>query len=326
MDLALPRVADQFAAAADKAVSGAGGVDLARRAEADPAIRATQVKPILDALGVHDIDPTADVESAAVAGEMCRVAGRYVLPFPIVGYLLADPDHDMPAVLASSPPLRCDHGDLFPRWRVYDLAGGVSVSTPSGQPVGSRLAPFVTELKSPGAATGTSVAGVAYLSTLWAFYLLGVAEHSLELAIAHVKDRVQFGRPLAAMQAVQFELADATVAVDGLRELAHFTIWQGVSSEGVSREGVSREGVSSQGATTLADGLAARLHALDVLHPVLRLAQQLHGASGFCEEYDISVLVRHVQPAVRLPVDSEAMCEIVFNAIQTQGFTSLFSK
>jgi 3-oxo-4-pregnene-20-carboxyl-CoA dehydrogenase alpha subunit len=311
MDLALPRVAEQFAAAAERAVTGAGGVDLARRAEVDPTIRATEVKPILDALGVHDIDPTADVESAAVAGEMCRVAGRCVLPFPIVGYLLAEPDHDVPAVLASSPPLRCDHGDLFPRWRVYDLAGAVSVSTPSGQPVGSRLAPFVTDLNSPGAATGTSVAGVAYLSTLWAFYLLGVAEHSLELAIAHVKDRVQFGRPLAAMQAVQFQLADATVAVDGLRELAHFTIWQVVSRPG---------------ATTLADGLAARLHALDVVQPVLRLAQQLHGASGFCDEYDISVLVRHVQPAIRLPVDSDAMSEIVFNAIQVQGFDSLFSK
>jgi alkylation response protein AidB-like acyl-CoA dehydrogenase len=227
----------------------------------------------------------------------------------------------MPAVLASSPPLRCDHGDLFSCWRVYDLAGAVSVSTPSGQPIGSRLAPFVTDLNPPGAAAGTSLAGVAYLSTLWAFYLLGVAEHSLELAIAHVKDRVQFGRPLAAMQAVQFQLADASVAVDGLRELAHFTIWQVVSGQGVSSQGLS-----SQGATTLADGLAARLHALDVLQPVLRLAQQLHGASGFCDEYDISVLLRHVQPAVRLPVDSEAMSEIVFNAIQAQGFTSLFSK
>lgn len=311
MDLALPRVADQFAAAADRAVIGAGGVDLARRAEVDPAIRATDVKPILDALGVHDIDPTADVESAAVAGEMCRVAGRYVLPFPIVGYLLAEPGHEVPSVLASSPPLRCDHGDLFPRWRVHDLQGGVSLATPSGHPVGSRLAPFVTELNPAESATGTSVAGVAYLSTLWAFYLLGVAEHSLELAIAHVKDRVQFGRPLSAMQAVQYQLADATVAVDGLRELAHFTIWQVVSSPG---------------ATTLADGLAARLHALDVVQAVLRLAQQLHGASGFCDEYDISVLVRHVQPAVRLPVDSEAMSDVVFKAIQAQGFASLFSK
>jgi hypothetical protein len=310
MDLALPKVADEFAAAADKALLGAGGVELARRAEVDPVTRATEVKPILDALGVHDIDPTADVESAAVAGEMCRVAGRYVLPFPIVGYLLAEPAHRAPAVLASSPPLRCDHGDLFQQWRVHDLTGGVSLATPSGKLTGSRLAPFVANLGSRRSATGRSVAGVAYLSTLWAFYLLGVAEHSLELAIAHVKDRVQFGRPLAAMQAVQFQLADATVAVDGLRELAHFTIWQVVSNPG---------------GTTLADGLAARLHALDVVQPVLRLAQQLHGASGFCDEYDISVLVRHVQPAVRLPVDSDAMSEIVFDAIQARGFASLFS-
>jgi hypothetical protein len=311
MDLALPKVADEFAAAADKAMVAAGGVETARRAEADPAIRATEVKPILDALGVHDIDPRADLESAAVAGEMCRVAGRYVLPFPIVGYLLAGPDHDVPAVLGSTPPLRCDHGDLFREWRVHDVSGGVSLATPSHKPIGSRLAPFVTDLDDIGPAAGSGAADVAYLSTLWAFYLLGVAEHSLELAIGHVTDRIQFGRPLAAMQAVQFQLADATVAVDGLRELARFTIWQVVSDPGTG---------------TLADGLAARLHALDVAQPVLRLAQQLHGASGFCDEYDISVLVRHVQPALRLPADSDAMSEIVFSAIQAHGFDSLFSE
>jgi hypothetical protein len=36
--------------------------------------------------------------------------------------------------------------------------------------------------------------------------------------------------------------------------------------------------------------------------------------------------VRHVQPSVRLPVDSEAMSDVVFKAIQAQGFASLFSK
>jgi hypothetical protein len=311
MDLALPEVAEEFGIAAERAVVAAGGVELARRAEADPAIRVTDVKTILDALGAHDIDPRADLEAAAVAGEMCRVAGRYVLPFPIVGYLLAEPDHDVPAVLGSTPPLRCDHGDLFQRWRVHDLSGRLSLAAPSGEPIGSRLAPFVTDLEDSGPGAGSGLVGAAYLSTLWVFYLLGVAERAVELAIAHVKDRIQFGRPLAAMQAVQFQLADATVAVDGLRELAHFTVWR-VGSE--------------PGAQTLPDALAARLHALDVAQPVLRLTQQLHGASGFCDEYDISVLVRHVQPALRLPADSEAMSQIVFSAIQANGFDSLFSK
>jgi hypothetical protein len=316
MDLALPKVAEEFAASAHRAVVGIGGVDVARRAELDPCIRTTELKAILDALDVHDIDPTADLESAAVAGELCRIAGRYVLPYPIVGYLMARPNDGVPSALASAPPLRCDHGDLFQEWRVYDLSGEVTIAKPSGGRIGSRLAPFTTNLTpatsnvmSKGSVSRSTTLDAAYLATLWACYLLGVAERALELAIAHVKDRVQFGRPLAAMQAVQFQLADATVAVDGLRELARYTIWQVVCNPG----------------DALVDGLAARLHAVDVAQPVLRLAQQLHGASGLCDEYDISLLVRHVQPALRLPVDSENMSEVVFRAIEAQGFESLFS-
>ncbi|HSS10268.1 MAG TPA: acyl-CoA dehydrogenase family protein [Acidimicrobiales bacterium] len=310
MDLALPKVAEEFAAAAQRAVVGIGGVEAARRAELDPSTRTTQVKAVLDMLGVPDINPRADVEAAVVAGEMCRVAGRYVLPFPVVGYLMAGPDDGVPCVLASTPPLRCDHGDLFPQWRVHDLLGEVSLATPSGRRIGSRLAPFTTDLTRAGPTRPSGASDLTYLAALWAFYLLGVAEQAVELAIAHVKERVQFGRPLAAMQAVQFQLADATVAVDGLRELARFTIWR----------------VASDPDHALADGLATRLHAVEVAQPVLRLAQQLHGASGLCDEYDISVLVRHAQPALRLPIDSDGMSEIVFRAVQAQGFESLFSQ
>ena len=126
--------------------------------------------------------------------------------------------------------------------------------------------------------------------------------------MAHVKGRGQFGRPLADLQAVRFAIADATVAVDGLRELVHFTTWR----------------VGSAGPGALADALAARLAAQDVRQPTLRLAQQLHGAAGLADEYDISVLVRHFQPALRLPVDSDAMSDIVFDALRTHGFSTLF--
>jgi hypothetical protein len=62
-----------------------------------------------------------------------------------------------------------------------------------------------------------------------------------------------------------------------------------------------------------------------VAQPVLRSSQQLHGASGLCDEYDISILVRHVQPALRLPVDADAMSDLVFAAITTEGFATLFT-
>jgi acyl-CoA dehydrogenase-like protein len=309
MDLALPEAAAAFAAATEQAVTAMGGVDVARRAEVDPSIRTTEVLVVLERLGVPDIDPRADIESAAVAGELCRVAGRHVLPFPIVGYVMARPGEGTPAVLGSAPPLRAEHGDLFDQWLVHDLSGDVYVASSSSPPIGARLAPFTTDLVRKGAAPRADGDDVQYLYLLWAYYLLGVTEQALELAIAHVKDRVQFGRPLAAMQSVQFQVADATVAVDGLRELARFTLWR----------------VASDPRTALADALAARLQALDAAHSVLRLAQQLHGASGLCDEYDISILVRHVQTALRLPVDSGAMSEMFFDATRTSGFESLFS-
>jgi hypothetical protein len=308
MDLALPEVAQQFAHSVQRAVVALGGLELARRAEADPDLRAGPLKAAFDALGVCDLDPGADLESAAMAAELVRICGRYVVPFPIVGYVMADPSHAVPKALASSPPLRVDHGDLFTRWAVYDFSGQRTEAAPAGRPLASRLAPFVTALVATGQPEDDSGAEVALLCTLWASYLLGTSEHALELAVAHVKGRVQFGRPLADLQSVRFAIADATVAVDGLRELIRFTLWR----------------VGSAGPGALADALAARLAAQDVSRPTLRLAQQLHGAAGLAHEYDISVLVRHFQPALRLPVDADAMSDLVFGAVVTHGFSTLF--
>ena len=131
---------------------------------------------------------------------------------------------------------------------------------------------------------------VALHLTLTAWQVLGTADRAVELAVEHVNGRIQFGKPISAFQAVQFQLADAAVAVAGLRELAHFTLWR----------------LDAAPDEALADVLALRVHALDVARAVLRACQQLHGAAGVCDEYDISVLARHVQPALRLPCERRA--------------------
>jgi hypothetical protein len=308
VDLALPDVAEQFAAAADRALLGAGGLELARRAETDPAVRMKEVKVVLDALGIPDLDPRTDLDSAAMAAEMVRIAGRYVVPFPVVAYVVARPDDGVPLALASSPPLRVDHGDLFAKWRLHDFDGSSHDATPSSTRLASRLAPFVTDLAPQGHPVPSVPGELELLCVLWASYLLGVSEHALELAVDHVKGRIQFGRPLSDLQSVRFQIADATVAVDGLRELIHFTLWR----------------LATEPFDTLSDALAVRFSAQEVAQPVLRLAQQLHGAAGLADEYDISVLVRHVQPALRLPIDSDALSDILFNAITTGGFSTLF--
>jgi alkylation response protein AidB-like acyl-CoA dehydrogenase len=179
---------------------------------------------------------------------------------------------------------------------LHDLEGTSTAAVPAAPALGTRLAPFVTDLARQGEEGPSGPGEVELLCTLWASYLLGVSEYALELAVAHVSDRVQFGRPLAGLQSVRFQIADATVAVDGLRELIRFTLWR----------------IATDPLRSRADALAARLSAHDVAQPTLRLSQQLHGAAGLCDEYDISVLVRHVQPALRLPVDSDALSDLFF--------------
>jgi hypothetical protein len=51
-------------------------------------------------------------------------------------------------------------------------------------------------------------------------YLAGLADHALQLALAHTKDRRAFGATLAALPPVQQRLADAATATRGLLLLA----------------------------------------------------------------------------------------------------------
>ena len=192
------------------------------------------------------------------------------------------------------------------------LDGRGRVAVPKGGVFGSRLGPFVADLDPEGGrAASADVAVLTDVSlhlTLTAWQVLGSADRAVELAVEHVTSRIQFGKPLSAFQAVQFQLADAAVAVAGLRELAQFTLWRLAVAPG----------------DTLVDALALRVHALDVARSVLRTCQQLHGAAGVCDEYDISVLTRHVQPALRLPCSAERAAAELATAIRRDGFEGLF--
>jgi alkylation response protein AidB-like acyl-CoA dehydrogenase len=78
------------------------------------------------------------------------------------------------------------------------------------------------------------------------------------------------------------------------------------------------------GAAARTDALALRLHAADVARVALRTAQQLHGASGVSEEYDVSVLCRRVQSTLRVPVSAERVLDVLVDATRGSGFASLF--
>lgn len=55
--------------------------------------------------------------------------------------------------------------------------------------------------------------------------LVGSARHAFDLAVTHVVQREQFGRPVGSFQAVQHLLADAAVLVEGARSSAWHAAW-----------------------------------------------------------------------------------------------------
>lgn len=319
-DPELPGEAVELGIVARRAFEGLGGVTHARRAEADPRLR-HEITGVLEGLGAAYIDPRTDPVAFAAAAVLCREAGRVALAYPLPAALLRDRDGLPIAAVPSAPATaaRVDHGDLFDRWRLGSLAGTGGVASavdlptaapgPGGHTAGrGRLGPFVCDMEvlaHTGAADGTDVL-ISLCLAAWG--VLGALERALETTVSHVKEREQFGRPLAAFQAVQFQLADAEVATSGLAELAGFTLWR----------------LQRLGADARADVVALRLHAQQVASTVLRTAQQLHGAAGVCDEYDVSVLTRMTQPALRLAGGMHRSRADLTGAIAADGFDGLF--
>ncbi|GAC1311614.1 MAG: hypothetical protein NVSMB12_00130 [Acidimicrobiales bacterium] len=308
MNPVLPVESIEFGEAAQRAFARLGGVDAARRAEADPPERARAVARVLDELGADELDPREDLSVATAAAELCRMAGRVVLPYPVVAVLLRQPD-GTPFAVVGCDRGRVDHADLFDAWTVARIDGTGHAARRAGKSLAARLGPFVGDLAVEPASSRSMPGDVLLALTLGAWQILGALERALELAIEHVSGRVQFGQPIAAFQAVQFQLADAALGVDGLRELSRFTLWRLLTAPEAGTP----------------DVLALRVHALDTAKAVLRTTQQLHGASGVCDEYDISVICRHLQPALRLPFGAEHTVSLLVDAISTSGFSGLFA-
>ena len=306
MDPVLPDHIVELAATARRAFADIGGVDLARRAEADPSARQL-AGDALTALGAFEIDPLADADQALAAFALCREAGRVGLPYPLEP-LLCRLDRAVVVLVDPADPM-VDHADLLPSMLGVDLGGRVHDATVAAAALASRLGPFAVPVQLRAHEGSADVEGLT--TAAWALSsstVLGYVEGAIDLCVEHVRTRHQFDQRLADFQAVQFAIADAVVAASGLAELALFTFWR----------------ISELGAGARVDALALRLHAADVARTAMRTAQQLHGASGVADEYDVSVLCRRAQAALRIPASSDRILDSLSAAVRQHGFASLF--
>ncbi len=306
MKTELPQDISDFAAVAAKRLTRLGGPPAALRAETDDAVR-DAARTALSDVGAFDLDVRSGGDEVLAAAVLCRAAGATALPYPVVEELLAIEGARLALVDPGAP--RIDHGDLPGAWVAADLDGTRYRPQPAPR-TPAKLGPFLVAA-SLGAPDGTvPTRDVNLHLVLGSWRILGAVEQSLRIVTGHVRARVQFGKPLADFQAVRFAVADAAVAVRGLHELAKFT---------VSRRDTTPAQVLS------ADALVLRLKASDTARQVLRTSHQLLGALGFCDESDVSVLDRHTQPLIRLPLGAEALALRLIPDVPRGSFETLFS-
>ena len=104
---------------------------------------------------------------------------------------------------------------------------------------------------------------------------LGLAQGAYELALAHAKEREQFGRPIGRFQAVQFKLADMATEIEAGRALVYRAAW-----------------LKDQGRPFALEAAQAKLFTGELSHRVVSEALELHGGYGYMEESPIARFYR----------------------------------
>ncbi len=302
----LPQDIYDFATVATKRLARLGGPPAALRAEADDSIRRS-ARAALNEVGAFELDVRSSSDEVLAAAVLCQAAGATALPYPLVEELLAVDGARVALVNPRAP--RIDHGDLPGDWIAADLDGIRYHPRPASR-TNAKLGPFLVPATLSAPHGTVPAADVNLHLVLGSWRILGAMQQSLRIVTEHVRARVQFGKPLADFQAVRFAVADASVAVRGLHELAKYTL---------SRAESTQEQLRS------ADALVLRFKAADTARQVLRTAHQLLGALGFCDESDISVLDRHTQPLIRLPLSAEELGLRLIPDVRDASLETLFS-
>ncbi|MDR5699140.1 acyl-CoA dehydrogenase family protein [Agromyces aerolatus] len=300
--------ASDLGQAVGEAIDAAGGVDLVREFERDPAARAGVVERLLGPLGIWEIAPREDQVQLEAAAEACRAAGARLLMYPIAERLARPEGADAILLVPTTGRRAAVHADLDLNWAAATLRGDTAQLTRRGELVGEKLAMFVAEIDAE-IDVDRPQENAELVITLQSWWLLGVLERSLADTVVYTNERQQFGRPIIKFQATQFRLSDVAVAVQGLAELAKYTLWSIAQGDR---------------STALVDAVALRVSALQAADAVLRAGHQLHGAMGFADETNMSQYSRHTQGYRRLPEGETRGQLILSELVAEHGWASLF--
>jgi alkylation response protein AidB-like acyl-CoA dehydrogenase len=133
----------------------------------------------------------------------------------------------------------------------------------AGEPLGEPLA-------------GDVAAGLDRVEVALSAELVGISQRALDMTVAYVKERKQFGTPVGAYQAVSHRCAQMLLETEGARSATYFAAW----AAGAEPERLAL-------AASIAKAAAA-----DAGRHVTASAIQAHGGIGFTWEHDLHWLFK----------------------------------
>jgi alkylation response protein AidB-like acyl-CoA dehydrogenase len=136
---------------------------------------------------------------------------------------------------------------------------------------------------------------------------IGAAQATLDHAQKYMHERKQFGKPLAAFQALQFKLADMTTELVAARQMVR------LAASYIDNDHPEK---------TVYCAMAKRF-ATDVGFQVCNDAMQLHGGYGYIREYPIERFFRDARVHQILEGTNEIMRLIIGRRILDEGATEI---
>lgn len=127
---------------------------------------------------------------------------------------------------------------------------------------------------------------------------VGIAQGAFEIARDYAKQRVQFGKPISALQAIQFKLADMVVDIKASRLLTYDAAWR-----------------KSQHMEYGFDAAIAKLKASETANRVANQAVQIHGGYGYTREFPVERIMRDAKITELYEGTSEIQRVVISNNI-----------
>jgi len=104
---------------------------------------------------------------------------------------------------------------------------------------------------------------------------VGISQGAFEESVKYAKERVQFDKPIAEHQAVQFMLADMAMRIEASRMLTYYAAWRKDRDLPFKRESAM-----------------AKLYASETSSFVTNKAIQIHGGYGYIRDYPVERMMR----------------------------------